>query len=121
MSAERLFAEVPGVPAKWNLERIGYPEPGEHYLTESGPQIALGMETFEHPVAIVQCITAYTYPNKRKRGSELAGREARFRNVIRTPWTHGTIEEYRKSVPFKWKCKETGRWYRYMQLKVGEE
>lgn len=120
MSVERLFKDVPGIPEKWNLERIGYPEQGDYYLDDSGPKLASAYTQLERPVAIIQNVADYYYP-KGHHGSTFIGRKARFRTAPRGHWTHGTVADYRRTMDYKWKCLEDGKWYRYAQIKQNPE
>lgn len=119
MSVERLWAGVEGVPEKWNLERIGYPEQGEIWLSDSGPKIASADIQLEHPVAIIQNIKEWAYV--RENCAAWIGKEARFRDVIRGFWIHGTLCDYRKSAPYKWRRAEDKKWYRYAQFRIGTD
>lgn len=116
MSVSRLFCKVPGVPPGWDLERVGWPEPGEYYVTQSGTQVAHEGTQLEHPVAIVQNTGDYFYIRGTYKNKQYVGRKARFRDSPHEEWKTGVLGDFRAHYPKKYKREEDGFWYKHCQI-----
>lgn len=103
---------VQGIPEGFELAKVGYPEPGEIWLSDSGPVACYRGGDFEHPVAILRKIE-----NNWKRltlgGWDGVPRPARFRMTKHDPYSYGVVVEHR---PFAGWKNQDGLWYRYAEV-----
>ena len=120
MTLSKQHYDIPGVPAPWVLARIGFPNEGEYYVADGGVRQAGWDASFEHPVAIVVQPGVYRKPHSGDI-SNPEGLKARFRSYANDPWVVGTVETRDNSRFHKWKCLETGLWYKTVQICVTEE
>ena len=105
-----------GIPDGYDLDRIGYPVPGERYIAHTDVVYTFpddsGVE-IQHPVAIVspkdQWKRAVTGTWK---GVQMM---ARFRTKADEPWTYGMLVDY-KPGPTPWRSG-CGRWFRVCEVR----
>jgi hypothetical protein len=104
-----------GIPAGYDLDRIGYPTEGDYYVAHTDVVYqfpdASGVE-IQHPVAIVSPKDQWRQMTKGTwKGQPL---KARFRTKSDQPWTYGTLVDY-KPGPMPWRSGE-GRWFRVAEV-----
>lgn len=117
--------QIDGVPAGWQVVRIGTPRFGEYYLEyyRQPEATAYGIRaikedrnltgTADYPIVIVARIAHWQklWPIQWQDKPV----EGRVRSHIDEPWTYALIVQYRPGV-MKWRTSES-RWYKFAEVR----